>query len=232
MKMRSIVGLIGALAIAPACASSPSAPSNQSSAPASAPASVTPPNATINKAISTILAGVTASINATRSGSRGQVHLMGDALIRPAFTQQCNAAGTSCSVQFNESFSPPPTACANGGSSSVFGTLTGVIQGSTTSLSGTLNMSVRSTIAACSENGWVTSSNPSFATNGQLFITNQHTRINLTMSGGLLITNAPGTPAGRTSCVTNGVLLQWDDITGNWANSGSIDCTPGGSFKF
>jgi len=78
----------------------------------------------------------------------------------------------------------------------------------------------------------VTNSNPSISTNGQFFITSQHTRINLTMSGGFVITNAPGTPAGRASCVANGVLLQWDDITGNWANSGSIDCTPGGSFRF
>jgi hypothetical protein len=228
MKIKNIVVLIGALGLVSACAS-PTTPSSQSSAPDP----VTPPNATIHNAISTVLAGVTASINATRSGSKTQTRLLGGtSLIGPSFTQQCNASGTSCSIQFNEPFNPPPTACSNGGSSNVSATLTGVIQGSATSLAGTLNLNARSTFADCSENGWVMNSNPSFLTNGQIFITNQHSRINLTMSGALVVTNAPGTPNGRTSCVTNGVLLQWDDITGNWANSGSIDCTPGGSFRF
>ena len=225
-KTRSLVVLIGALAVVPACAS-PSAPSSQSATP------VTPPNATIHNAITTLLAGVTASINGTRSGSKSQAGMMRPTLLlTPSITQQCNASGTSCSVQFNESFNPPPEACKNGGSSSVSGALTGVIQGSATSLSGTLNFSARSVFAGCSDNGWVMNSNPSFLTNGQFFITSQHTRINLTMSGGLVVTNAPGTPNGGSSCVTNGVLLQWDDVTGNWANSGSIDCTPGGSFRF
>jgi hypothetical protein len=230
MRIVNTVVLIGALALVSACASpSPGAPSYQNSAPAS----VTPPNATISTAINTVLAGVTASINGTRAGTKTQIRLMeGTFLMAPSLSQQCNASGSSCSVQFNESFNPPPTACTNGGSSSVSGTLIGVIQGSATSLAGNLNMSVRSTIAGCSENGWVTNSNPSFLTNGQLFISSQHTRINLTMSGGLLVTNAPGTPNGGSSCVTNGVILQWDDVTGNWANSGSIDCTPGGSFRF
>ena len=144
---------------------------------------------------------------------------------------QCNASGTSCSTQFNESFNQS-TPCAGGGSSSVSSTLTGVIQGSVNSQSGTLNMATRSTFANCSANGWVTNSNPSFATNGQMFFTNQHMRLNLTMSGSMVITNAPGTPNGGTTCTTNGVLLQWDDITGNWANSGSIDCTGGVSIRF
>jgi uncharacterized protein len=48
VRTRSIVVLIGALAVVPACAS-PSAPSSQSAAPAP----VTPPNATIHNAITT-----------------------------------------------------------------------------------------------------------------------------------------------------------------------------------
>lgn len=52
------------------------------------------------------------------------------------------------------------------------------------------------------------------------------------MSGGFRLTNAPGTPAGQATCAFNGMILQWDDITGNWANSGSVDCLPGGSFRF
>lgn len=226
MSGRNMAVLIGALAMMPACAS-PSGPSSQNYT-----GSATPPSATIQRSINTLLSGVTAAINGTRSGAKAWPHVGVEALIRPALTQQCNASGTSCSVQYNESFNPPATPCAGGGSSSVSSTLTGVIQGSATALAGTLNLSVRSTFAGCSENGWVTTSNPAFLTNGQLFITSQHTRLNLTLSGGMVVTNAPGTPAGRASCVTNGVLLQWDDITGNWANSGSIDCTPGGSFRF
>ena len=223
--------LAAVLPVVSSCAS-PTTPSNDQPVPAS--------NAAVQKAITTVLSGVTASINGTRSGSRGLPLSQGLAaplampiasVLGPAFTQQCNASGTSCSIQFNESFNQP-TNCSGGGSSNTSATLTGVIQGGATSLSGTLNLSVRSTFTDCSEGGWVTNSNPSLSTNGQMFITSQHTRINLTMSGGMVISNAPGAPAGRSSCVTNGVLLQWDDITGNWADSGSIDCTPGGSFRF
>jgi len=230
MKVRNIALVIGALALVSACAS-PTGPSSGNSS--AAPASATPPNATVQKAISTVMSGVTASINGTRSGAKSQTHLMSGLLrIGPSLTEQCNASGSSCSIQFNEAFNPPATACTNGGSSSVSGTLTGVLQGSATSISGTLNMGVRSMFTDCSENGWVINTNPSFLTNGQLFVTTQHLRLNLTMSGGMIFTNAPGTPNGRTSCVTNGVILQWDDITGNWANSGSIDCSPGGAFRF
>lgn len=230
MKTKAVL-LVAVLALVSACAS-PTTPSDDPPKPAS--------NAAVQRAINTVLSGVTASINGTRSGSKGFASSQGliaplktpiASVLGPAFTQQCNASGTSCSIQFNESFSQPAN-CSGGGSSNSSATLTGVIQGSATSLSGTLNLAVRSTFANCSENGWVTNSNPSMSTNGQMFITSQHTRINLTMSGGLVITNAPGTPAAHSSCVTNGVLLQWDDITGNWANSGSIDCNPGGSFKF
>jgi hypothetical protein len=223
---------LGALLVLVSACASPTTPSNDQPTPASSTA--------IHNAISTVLSGLTASINGTRSGSKGfqapqsaAVPLMTPiaSVLGPAFTQQCNAAGTSCSVQFNESFNQPAR-CSGGGSSNTSATLTGVIQGSATSLAGTLNLSVRSTFADCSEGGWVTNSNPSLSTNGQMFITSQHMRLNLTMSGGMVITNAPNTPQARSSCVTNGVLLQWDDITGNWADSGSIDCTPGGSFRF
>jgi hypothetical protein len=110
-------------------------------------------------------------------------------------------------------------------------TLTGVMQGDAKFLSGTLLLQGRSTFTDCSENGWVTNSNPSISMNGTIFLTTLHTRVNLAMSGGFVMTNAPGTPNGRAACGFNGVLLQWDDITGNWANSGTVDCTPGGSFK-
>jgi len=240
MKTRNIVVLTCSVAVMSACGSnggggsSPTAPS-QSSTPA-APVSATPPSASLQKAINTVLSGVTAAINGTKSGPQkltlsegrptGGVSLAG----RRSFTVQCNPSGTSCSVQFNESFSPPATACLNGGSSSQTATLTGVISGNANSVSGTLLMQGRTTFNECSENGWVTNGGPSM--NGTIFMSTLHTRINLAMSGGFLITNAPGTPNGRSSCVFNSAILQWDDITGNWANSGSVDCTPGGSFRF
>lgn len=227
---RSTLGmLLSALALASACAS-PTTPSS------STPTSATPPSASVQKTISTFLSGVTASVNATKSGSRSLAlfdgRLTPDAALQaPSLTTQCTASGSSCSIQFNESFSRQE-ACPAGGSSSVSATLTGVMQGSASSVSGTLNLSTRSAFSDCTDNGWVTNSNPSISTSGTMFMTTQHMRLNLTVSGGFVVTNAPGTPNGRDSCVFNGVLLQWDDITGNWANSGSIDCLNGRSFRF
>lgn len=224
----TIVVAACALVFTSACAS-PTTPSSGTSTAAAAPAPAS--SAAINKAITTVLSGITASINGTKN-AKGQGRMSAEGFrLGPSATVQCNASGSSCSVQFNESFNQAQ-ACSGGGSSNASATLTGVIQGSANHLSGTLNLSERGTFSDCSEGGWVTNSNPSLATSGTLFITDQHLRINLTMSGGFVVTNAPGTPAGRSSCVTNGVLLQWDDITGNWADSGSIDCSPGGSFRF
>jgi hypothetical protein len=182
------------------------------------------------------MAGMTKALNTTRAGSRTLSSYEGVETsafggVPQSITTQCNASGTSCSTQFNETFSER-TNCAGGGFSNVSSTLTGVIQASGSTASGTLNVATRMTFGGCSENGWVTSTSSSIATNGSVFITGQRTRINLTMSGGFGLTNAPGTPNGGSNCVFNGVLLQWDDITGNWANSGSVDCNPGGSFKF
>jgi hypothetical protein len=235
VKLKNGVLLVCVSAIVSACGSNggstPTSPSKSSSS-----SSVSAPSTSIQKAVNTVMAGVTASINGTRSGSKQSLSegslVAGSFLAEPKFlTAQCNASGTSCSVQFNESFNQQIN-CGNGGSSNTSSTLTGVIQGGPSTQSGTLNMSMRSTFADCSDNGWVTNSNPSIGVSGTVFISGQHMRINLTASGGFLITNAPGTPNGRSSCFFNGVLLQWDDITGTWANSGSVDCTPGGSFRW
>ena len=211
-----------------ACAS-PDSPT--SSTPATPTVSAAPSGA-ITKAMSTAFSGLTSAINGTKNGSKALRPLLSPtAILRPEYSVQCNASGSSCSIQFNESFNQSQ-ACSGGGSSNSTATLTGVISGDATFVSGTLNLSQRSTFSDCSEGGYLTNSNPSLATNGQMFLTSQHMRLNLTMSGGFVITNAPGTAAARSSCVTNGILLQWDDITGNWANSGTIDCSPGGSFHF
>jgi hypothetical protein len=227
MRIWNVSALLYAVSQLAACAS-PTTPSTA--------ASTTPPAASIQNSVNTVLAGVTASINATRSGSHTlalgeSAPTTDDLLVRPSITTQCNASGTSCSVQFNESFSQQ-TPCTGGGYSSSSATLTGVVQGSATTQSGTLNMSVRSAFVECTANGWVTNTSPSIGTSGTLFITGQNTRINLTMSGGFEVTNAPGVPNGHASCVFNGALLQWDNITGTWANSGSLDCGPAGVFRF
>ncbi len=218
------------LALATACAS-PTEPTKPST-----PAAVTPPSSSIEKAINTVMSGFTTAMSRTRSGSKALTFekLQTSEGFLPGaqpITAQCNPAGTSCSVQFNESFNQL-TPCTNGGSSNVSATLTGVLQGSATSTSGTLNLATRSTFSNCNENGWVTHTASSIATNGSIFVTTNRTRINVTMSGGFTLTNAPGAPAGQSVCAFNGVILQWDDITGNWANSGSVDCLPGGSFRF
>gem|GEM_PF-5888996 len=227
MSTRSLgLSLPLVLALAVGCAS-PTKPS--------APAA-TAPTASLQSAVNMSLSSVTASYNAMRSGSRtltltpenpagaGVPSVVG-------LTVQCTPSGSSCSTQFNESFGPMTNLCPNGGSSTNSGTLTGVLQGNATSVSGTLNMSSRFSLADCSQGGAVVNSNSSIGTSGTVFITGQHTRLNLTMSGGFVATNPPGTPAFRVSCVFNGALLQWDDITGNWANSGSVDCNNGVSFK-
>jgi len=231
MKLNHFVVVVCVSAVWSACSGKAATPTSPPP-----PASVTPPSSAIQKAIATLMSGMTTALNTTRAGSRSLTLSEGlepsDEASRPrSITVQCNASGTSCSTQFNETFSQQ-TNCSGGGSSNVSSTLTGVIQASGSTASGTLNIATRQTFSACSENGWVTNTNSSIATNGSIFITGERTRINLTMSGSFGMANAPGTPNGSTSCVFNGVLLQWDDITGNWANSGSIDCNPGGSFRF
>jgi hypothetical protein len=217
------------LTLATACASgSPTKPTT--------PAPVTPPSSSIQKALNTVMSGFTTAMSKTRSGSKTLTFgaLQASEGFLPggqSITVQCNPAGTSCSFLFNEPYSQL-TPCANGGSSNVSGTLTGVLQGSATSTSGTLNIATRSTFSDCTEGGWVTNTTSSIGTNGSIFVTTNHTRINVTMSGGFTVTNAPGTPAGQAVCGFNGVILQWDDITGNWASSGSVDCLPGGSYRF
>lgn len=239
MKLKNFVVLICLSALWPACGGrtggSPTAP--QPAAAVTPPAPVTPPAAAVRKAIATVMTGMTKALNATRSGSKSLslsegLRTGGGGVVQPhSLTMQCNKSGTSCSIQFNETFSQR-TDCSGGGFSSVSSTLTGVIQSTDDNpLSGTLNTRTRFTFGGCSENGWVMSTSSSILINGSVYITGKRTRINLTFSGGFLFTNAPGTPAGSSTCVFNGVLLQWDDITGNWAKSGSMDCNPGGSFK-
>jgi len=229
MKIRCAVAAVSVLTLAMACAGSPTKPTPQ-------PEQAAPSTSSIQKAISTVMSGFTTAMSKTRSGSKtltvsglqtGEGFLPG----ARSFTTQCNQAGTSCSTQFNETFSQS-TPCANGGTSNVSATLTGVVQSGATFTGGTLNLATRSTFANCSDSGWVTNTTSSIGTNGSIYLTNNHTRINMTMSGGFRMTNAPGTPAGQATCAFNGVILQWDDITGNWANSGSVDCLPGGSFRF
>lgn len=235
---------ICALTLASACASS-TAPSDATAAaiaaaaaPAPAPAPAVPSSSTIHNAITTVLSGLTAAINGTKSGKdAGPVSTerfrFGPTLVNGKTpVTQCNANGSACTIDFNETFSPPATACADGGVSTTSATLVGRISGSSSSLSGTLNLNVQSVFAGCSAAGWITNTNPPFTTRGDMTFFANHTRLNLVMSGGMVLTNAPGFPNGRAACVTNSAILQWDDITGNWANSGSIDCTPGGSFKF
>jgi hypothetical protein len=228
MKNRYAPVALCLLTFATACASpSPTQPTT--------PASVTPPNASIQKAIDSVIAGYTKALNKTRSGSKTltlEALQAGDFVSgAQAFTTQCTASGSSCSIQYNDPYSDV-TPCTGGGSISTTGTLTGVIQSSTNSTSGTLNLATRQTFSSCNENNWVTNTSSSIGTNLQLFLTTNHTRMNVTISGGFTVSNAPGTPQGQAVCAFNGVLLQWDDITGNWANSGSVDCLPGGSFRF
>lgn len=205
------------------------------SAPSSTPAA-TAPSATLQSVVNTSLSSVAASYNAMRSGTRslGLGAPVGAGVQFPSLvglSTQCNSSGSSCSVQFNESDGPRTTACQGGGSTTMSSTMTGVIQGSATSMSGSLNLSIRETRADCGLPGAVINSNPSTLTSGTVYITSQHTRLNLMMSGTFVATNPPGTPSFRVSCTYNAVLLQWDDITGNWANSGSVDCNNGVSFK-
>jgi hypothetical protein len=228
MKIRHAPVALCLLTLAAACAgSSPTKPTT--------PDPVTPPSSSIQKAINTVISSFTTAMNKTRSGKTFTFDALrgGDGFLPGAqsITTQCNKAGTSCSSMFNENYNET-IPCTNGGSTSVAQTLTGVIQSSANSTSGTLNLATRQTFSSCAEGNWVTNTASSIGTNGSIFVTTNHTRINVTMSGGFTVSNAPGTPAGQAVCAFNGVILQWDDITGNWANSGSVDCLPGGSFRF
>lgn len=228
MKIRCAVAAVSVLALAMAC-TSPTPPTPQ-------PDEAVPSNSSIEKAIRTVMSGFMTAMDRTRSGSNtltldglraGEGFLPG----ARSFTSQCNQTGTSCSTMFNETFSQS-LPCGNGGTTNLTSTLTGVVQSGPTFSGGTLNLAVRTTFTNCSEDGWVINATPSIATNASIYLTNNHTRLNVTMSGEYRITNAPGAPAGGATCALNAVMMQWDDITGTWANSGSVDCVPGGSIRF
>ena len=115
------------------------------------------------------------------------------------------------------------------------GTMSGVITATTTSASGALNWTSYQTYSICSQDGWLTNSDPYFGIGGSIKVSTfgNATRqtMSFTMSGGFVLTNAPGTPNGRVSCYNSGVIMRWDDLTG-WSNSGSLSCSNGVTFKY
>jgi hypothetical protein len=145
--------------------------------------------------------------------------------IEPRSITTCNANTAVCQV--NESFDQRE-GCASGGYTSLTSQLTGSINAN----GGNLNWSSHTSLIDCSSNGWVTNSSPYLSAGGTIGLFAQRTTINLTLGGGLVVTNAPGTPNGRSECYFSGVLLQWDSTSGSWSNSGSLICTPGVTIKF
>jgi hypothetical protein len=93
---------------------------------------------------------------------------------------------------------------------------------------GNLDFRTYYTFLDCSSGGWVTNSSPYLTGGGTVRVFGGHISMNVTLGGGFIMTSAPGMPAGREECHFSGVLLQWSSVTGNWANSGSLYCTPSG----
>ena len=227
MKIRSLM-LVCAIVVMTACAgtSSPVSPSSSSSA-----APVAAPSSSIQATINSVLSGLVGAINSTKISSQKTSIAPSAGLtdraffVEPRFITTCNANTGVCQV--NESFEQRE-GCLSGGYSSVTSQLTGSINAN----GGTLNWSSHTSLVDCSSGGWVTNSTPYLSAGGTLGLFAQRTTVNLTLGGGFLVTNAPGTPNGRSECQFSGVLLQWDSTSGSWSNSGSVICTPGGTFKF
>jgi hypothetical protein len=234
-----LVVTLGVLTLITACGGteSPTSPTTPTT-----PVTRAPSNATIQNAINAVIEGFTTAFNNTYKPPRtltlgalqalhvGEGFLPGAELHGPPV---CTRNASSCSIAFHENFSPAPTPCANGGSQTSSMTLNGVLVGDDRGTAGTLNLAARMTFAGCSMGGAVTNTPSSIGMNGSMFFTHPNRfRINQTISGSFDIMNAPGTPAAQTTCVFNSVIHQYDSITGTWAYSGSIDCNPGGSFRW
>jgi hypothetical protein len=121
--------------------------------------------------------------------------------VAPPSITTCNVNTAVCQV--NETFDQRD-GCASGGYSSVTAQLTGSINAN----GGTLNWTSYSSFVDCSSAGWVTNSDPYLSGGGTIGIFGQRMTINLTMGGGFVTTNAPGTPNGRSERHFSGVLLQ------------------------
>jgi hypothetical protein len=205
-------------------ASSSTAASAASSTPISAPGS------SIQATLNGVLSGLVGSINSTKNQSQNKIIASAGLTDRPLFIEPRSV--TTCNVntgvcQVNESFDQR-AGCADGGYSSV----TSLMTGSVNANGGTLNWTSYSSLVDCSSGGWVTNSSPYLSGGGTIGLFGQRTTVNITLGGGFVTTNAPGTPNGRSECHLSGVLLQYDSTSGSWSNSGSAICTPGGTFKF
>ncbi len=229
MKIKSLM-LVCAIVVLTACGgtSSPLSPSSSSSASA---APIAAPGSSIQATVNGVLSGLVGAINSTKNSSQKRTIAPSAGLtdralfVEPRFITTCNANTGVCQV--NESFDQRP-GCESGGYSGVTSQLTGQINAN----GGTLNWSGHTSLVDCSSGGWVTNSSPYLSSGGTIGVFASRTTVNLTLGGGLVVTNEPGTPNGRSECHFSGVLLQWDSTSGSWSNSGSLICTPGVTIKF
>jgi len=231
MKIKGVV-LVCAIAVLSACGgtSSPLSPSSPSSSSSASAAPVAAPSSSIQATINGVLSSLVGAINTTKNQSTKKLAPAAGLtdrtlFVEPRFVTTCNANTGVCQV--NESFDQRE-GCASGGYTSVTSQLTGSINAN----GGNLNWSSHTSLIDCSANGWVTNTSPYLSAGGTLGVFANRTTVNLTLGGGFVVTNAPGTPNGRSECNFSGVLLQWDSLSGTWSNSGSVICTPGGTFKF
>lgn len=231
MRTGKIVMLVCAVAILSACGgtSNPASPSSPSpSASAAPPAPVSAPRSSISATLDRVLSGLVGAINSSKNQSKtiASASLTDHPFFsEPRSITTCNVNTAVCQV--NESYDKRDS-CVDGGYSGITSRLTGSINAN----GGTLNWTSNSSYVDCSSGGWVTNSSPYFSGGGTVGIFAQRITVNLTLGGGFVVTNAPGTPNGRSECHLSGVLLQYDSTSGSWSNSGSAICTPGGEFKF
>jgi hypothetical protein len=206
MKIKSVM-LVCAIVVMSACGgtSSPLSPSSSSSAASAASAApVAAPSSSIQATINGVVSGLVGAINTTKNGSQKKslapsAGLADRALfVQPRFITTCNANTGVCQV--NESFDQRE-GCASGGYTSVTSSLTGSINAN----GGNLNWSSHTSLVDCSSNGWVTNSSPYLSAGGTIGVFANRTTLNLTLGGGFLVTNAPGTPNGRSECHISGV---------------------------
>jgi hypothetical protein len=198
------------------------------------PAVTTPPTATVEAVVRDILNDLVAGVNTTsnRRTSTSPLDLSPRLLDSRPQAFSCNASFTQCQLfqQLDDR-----TACPGGGSQSISATLSGTISVSTNSSSGNFRWDGFQTYSDCTENGWVTNSNPYMNSGGTIRTTtsgnSSRTTMTLTLGGGFVMSNSPGRPNGRIACANSGVILQWDELTG-WSNSGSLSCDNGLSFKY
>lgn len=138
----------------------------------------------------------------------------------------CNASGTTC--QLFEQYSQTTT-CNTGGRESVSGLMSGSVSSGSLGAFGTINLQQTDSIVdwTC-DGGWTVNGDPYISDTGTMTMTGNHYSFSFHEGGGWVASAT--TNGSRVSCQEN-VTVSWDNTALGGHFSGTVTCSPGGSFS-